>query len=125
MSFGLLDNFIGEMTGPMLKSAAKKWFDFAYASLGAAITLGVGAINTVLFLVSGTLLAKGALVSMVALQILTAYRIYQLTSLEEKLGQWNGFGPFISQVRQWSYTYPASAPSNPFLLQIEKKDLAL
>jgi hypothetical protein len=125
VSFGALDHSIKEMTGPLLKilPATQRWFESMYVSL-IALSMGVGAVNTVLFVVSTTLLTKAVFISLIGLQALAAYRIYQLSPLKEKVSRWVDFGQFASQIRRWSYEYPQLSSQNPFLLPIEKQGLA-
>lgn len=125
ISFGVLDQPLKELTGPLYKIqlAATQRFESMYLSL-IALSMGVGAANAMLFLATTTLFTKAIFISLIGLQVLVAYRIYQLSPLKEKVSKWQDFGQFASQIRRWSYEYPALSASNPFLLQQEKQGLA-
>lgn len=83
----------------------------------------MGAANAVLFLATTALFTKAMFISLIGLQVLAAYRIYQLSPLKEKVFKRQDFGQFASQIRRWSYEYPELSASNPFLLQEEKRGL--
>ncbi len=113
-----------ELTEPLYKiqMAARQRFESMYLSL-IALSMGVGAANAVLFLATTALFTKAMFISLIGLQVLAAYRIYQLSPLKEKVFKRQDFGQFASQIRRWSYEYPELSASNPFLLQEEKRGL--